>query len=190
MKSGAMTLHFQPSRSATSFGQALLAEGMSGSCANDQCRHAAPCEDDTPAPNETGSTVAHKTSECKQFCQNISFGSVSRGFVSSGRSSHSHPTFPTAPQSQYGPAFIAVRATSHSGRVGAVSSRPLMQRATSVRPGGGCSPLGRAANHKDQCRRAPFSRESAPAPNETKGSVADEIDQANSSPRRTDDARA
>jgi hypothetical protein len=42
---------------------------------NDQCRRG-PRKDDAPAPNETGSSVAHKANLCKQFCQRAFGGSI------------------------------------------------------------------------------------------------------------------
>jgi hypothetical protein len=44
---------------------------LSNPVVKDQCRCAAPRKDDTPAPNETRSTVAHRTRMCKQFRQGV-----------------------------------------------------------------------------------------------------------------------
>jgi hypothetical protein len=148
----------------------------------DQCRHAALCGDDTPAPNETSGTVAHQPRMCKQFCQSISADSVTQGFSSP------HPLVPVAPRSQYGSAFLAALVSSHSVRVGTFSSRPLSERASSVRPGGGFPPFGRAVNHKDRYQRAPFSGGNTPAPDETKVNLTNETNQVNSTGGRFADA--
>jgi hypothetical protein len=100
-----------------------------------------------------------------------------------------NPTFPVVPRLQYRPALLAAFASSHSVPVGTFSSHPLLERVSSVRPGGGFLPFGRAVNQKDRHRRASLCGESAPAPNETKGSVAHETDQANYSSGGTCDAR-
>jgi hypothetical protein len=144
-----------------------LADLLIALAIKDQCRHAALCGSDTPAPNETLGSVAHLASQYKSF---------RKRFV---------PAFSIVTCSRSNPQQSLL---SHSVPVGVFSSRPLSERASSVRPGGGFLPLGRAVNHKDQCRRAPCYGGSAPAPNETKGSVADEIDDENNSLRRIDDA--
>jgi hypothetical protein len=42
---------------------------LSNLALKDQCR-CGPRKDDTPAPNETRSTVAQQTNLCKSFCKN------------------------------------------------------------------------------------------------------------------------